>query len=107
MQKLILISAVSILILAQIRAAQSGISGKEDTNREAVRNKRHIEQLIKERDQLKMFLAEYERIRDLPDIEKKHNEYLSFHRFEIIYFPESPNSPPEKIGAQKRNCHQG
>jgi len=76
MQKLILISAVSILILAQICAAQSGNSGKENANREAVRRKRRVEQLINERDQLRMFLAEYERIRNMPDIEMKHDEYV-------------------------------
>ncbi len=75
MQKRILLSVVSILILVQISAAQSGISEKENTNREAARRKRRVKQLINERDQLKMFLAEYERIRNMHDIDKKRVEY--------------------------------
>jgi hypothetical protein len=75
MQKRVLLSAVSIFIFVQICAAQSGISEEENTNKEAVRRKIRIKQLINERDQLKMFLAEYERIRDLPDVEKKRDEY--------------------------------
>lgn len=76
MQKRIILSALLILIFVQICAAQSGNSEKENTNREAVRRKRRVEQLIKERDQLKIFLAEYERIRGLHDIDKKHDEYV-------------------------------
>lgn len=75
MQKRVLLSAVSILILVQICTAQSGISEKEKTNKEDMRRKRRIEQLINEHDKLKMFFAEYERIRNLPDIEKKREEY--------------------------------
>ncbi len=75
MQKRILLSVVSILILVQISAAQSGISEKKNTNREAARRKRRVKQLINERDNLKIFLAEYERIRNVPDVEKKRDEY--------------------------------
>ena len=75
MLKRIILSAISILILVQICTAQSGNSAKGNTNREAVRRKRRIEQLINERDQIKKFLAEYERIWNLPDIEKTREEY--------------------------------
>jgi hypothetical protein len=75
MLKRIILSVVLILLLSHICVAQSGNSGKENTSREAARMRRHIEQLINERNQHKVFLAEYERISDLPDIEKKHDEY--------------------------------
>ena len=106
MQKRILISAVSIVILFQICAAQSGNSEKENTNREAVRSKRRIKELINERNQLKMFLAEYERIRDMPDIEKKHDEYVKkleqVRRMQVVGIP---REIPQKYGEDWRRLY--
>ncbi|MHC4105752.1 MAG: hypothetical protein ACYSR9_12490 [Planctomycetota bacterium] len=106
MQKLILISAVSILILVQICAAQSGNSGKENTNREAVRRKRRIEQLINERKQLKKFLAEHERILNLYEIDKKHDEYVKklelVRKMQVVGIP---REIPEKYGDDWRGLY--
>ncbi|MHC4533021.1 MAG: hypothetical protein ACYS6K_03635 [Planctomycetota bacterium] len=106
MPKRILISAVSILILVQICAAQSSISGKEKTNREAVRRKRRIEQLINEREQLKKFLVEHERIRDLYDIDKKHDEYVKkLEQVRKMHVVGIPREISEKHGGDWRGLY--
>jgi len=106
MKKRILISAVSIFILIQICAAQSGNSGKENTNREAVRRKRRIEQLINEREQLKKFLAKHERILDLYEIDQKHDKYVKkleqVRKMQVVGIP---REIPEKYGDDWRGLY--
>lgn len=106
MQKRILISTASILILVQICAAQSGISEKENTNKEAARRKRRIKQLINERDKLNKFLAEHERILDLYDIDKKHDEYVKkleqLRKMQVVGIP---IEIPEKYGDDWRGLY--
>ncbi len=106
MQKRVILSAVSILILVLICTAQSGISEKEKTNKEDMRRKRRIEQLIRERDNLKTFLAEYERIRNLPDIEKKREEYEKkleqVRKMEVVGIPREVS---EKYGDDWRRLY--
>jgi hypothetical protein len=106
MQKQALLLAVSILILVHICAAQSGISENKNTNKEAARRKRRIKQLIEERDKLKMFLTEYERIRNLPDIEKKREEYEKkleqLRKMEVVAIPTAVS---EKYGDDWRRLY--
>jgi len=106
MQKRVLLSAVAIIILVLICAAQSGISENKNTNKEAARRQRRIEQLINERDKLKVFLAEYERIRNLLDVEKKREEYEKkleqVRKMEVVGIPREVS---EKYGDDWRRLY--